>query len=237
MLSCVWVIDGFWIDDWIYWTLLHATHDYILQLAITHRLVFSVTLLCSSFQQWMFVCFLAHVLTGWQPSHANLMLWLLASASTLPASSQAGLTSNFSCQFPTGFRGELAGFQSQSFVTTDSQSASLSWYQAPIWGLRPDFYYVRQLRVCLCGGALSDERTGQSFTIGADPLQHSHSRVLSLMKLATMCYSLRFETSFLSPPMTRRLRWRYSTPPTHGKLCWLLESQSKLHCDWWSVNQ
>jgi hypothetical protein len=28
--------------------------------------------------------------------------------------------------------------QSQSYVTTDGRSASLSWYKAPIWGLRPD---------------------------------------------------------------------------------------------------
>jgi hypothetical protein len=30
--------------------------------------------------------------------------------------------------------------QSQSYVRTDGQSASLSWYQATIWGIRPDFY-------------------------------------------------------------------------------------------------
>jgi hypothetical protein len=27
------------------------------------------------------------------------------------------------------------------YITTDCQSASVSWCQAPIWGLRPDFYY------------------------------------------------------------------------------------------------
>jgi hypothetical protein len=32
---------------------------------------------------------------------------------------------------------------SQSYVTTDGQSASLSWNKAPIWGLRPDFYYCQ----------------------------------------------------------------------------------------------
>jgi hypothetical protein len=31
--------------------------------------------------------------------------------------------------------------QSQSYVTTDGQSVSLSWCQAPIWGATPDFYY------------------------------------------------------------------------------------------------
>jgi hypothetical protein len=31
--------------------------------------------------------------------------------------------------------------ESESYVTTDGQSASLSWYKAPIRGLRPDFYF------------------------------------------------------------------------------------------------
>jgi hypothetical protein len=29
----------------------------------------------------------------------------------------------------------LPGFVELSYITTDVQSASLSWYQAPIWGL------------------------------------------------------------------------------------------------------
>jgi hypothetical protein len=32
---------------------------------------------------------------------------------------------------------------SESYVTTDGQSASLSWHKAPMWGLRPDFYYCQ----------------------------------------------------------------------------------------------
>jgi hypothetical protein len=32
---------------------------------------------------------------------------------------------------------EIDKSQSQSYVTTDSQSASLSWCQAPIWDPRP----------------------------------------------------------------------------------------------------
>jgi hypothetical protein len=31
--------------------------------------------------------------------------------------------------------------ESESYITTDGQSAILSWSKAPIWGLRPDFYY------------------------------------------------------------------------------------------------
>jgi hypothetical protein len=53
--------------------------------------------------------------------------------------------------------------QSQSYVTTDDQSASLSWNKAPIWGLRPDLYYCMTFAGLLKWGALSDERTGLSF--------------------------------------------------------------------------
>jgi hypothetical protein len=65
----------------------------------------------------------------------------------------------------SGFFWVLA--ESESSVTTDGQSASLSWNKAPIWGLRPDLYYRRTVAGLLIWGALSDERTGLSFTIAA----------------------------------------------------------------------
>jgi hypothetical protein len=68
--------------------------------------------------------------------------------------------------------------QSQSHVTTDSQSASLSWCQDPIWGSRPDFCYCGTVAGLLMWAALSDRRMGLSFTIDAVPHQHSHSRIL-----------------------------------------------------------
>jgi hypothetical protein len=67
--------------------------------------------------------------------------------------------------------------RSQSYVTTDGQSASLSWCQAPMWGLRPDLYYCRTFAGMLMWGALSDERMGLPFTIAAGAPQRSHSRV------------------------------------------------------------
>jgi hypothetical protein len=66
--------------------------------------------------------------------------------------------------------------QSQSYVTTDGHPASLFWRQAPIWGLRPDFYYCQIVASLLMWSALSDDRTGLSFTIAAGPRQRSHSR-------------------------------------------------------------
>jgi hypothetical protein len=66
--------------------------------------------------------------------------------------------------------------ESESYVTTDGQSASLSWNKASIWGLRPDFYCCQTV-AGLMWGTLSDERTGLSFTLAAGPRQRSYSRV------------------------------------------------------------
>jgi hypothetical protein len=47
---------------------------------------------------------------------------------------------------------------------TDRHSASLSWCRTPIWGPRPDFYYCQTIVGIFMWGALSDGRTGLSFT-------------------------------------------------------------------------
>jgi hypothetical protein len=71
----------------------------------------------------------------------------------------------------------LTQFESESYVTTDVQSASLSWNKASIWGLRPGFYYCQTVAGLLMWGALSDKRTGLSCTVAAGLSQRSHSRV------------------------------------------------------------
>jgi hypothetical protein len=91
----------------------------------------------------------------------------------------------------------------ESSATKDGQSASLSWNKAPIWGLRLDFYYCQTVAGLLVWGALSDKRTGLSFTTAAGLRQRTHSRVR--VPWGSRPYStLRFETSFLSPHTTRR---------------------------------
>jgi hypothetical protein len=67
--------------------------------------------------------------------------------------------------------------QSQSYVTTNGQLASLSWCQTSIWGPRQDFYYCQTVVGLLMWGTLSDERTGLLFTIAAGPCQRIHSSV------------------------------------------------------------
>jgi hypothetical protein len=47
----------------------------------------------------------------------------------------------------------------------------------PSGGLRPDVYYCQTVAGLLIWGALSDERTGLSFTTAARPRQRSHFRV------------------------------------------------------------
>jgi hypothetical protein len=81
----------------------------------------------------------------------------------------------------------------ESYITTDGHSASLSWCQAPIWGLRPDFYYCQTVAGLLMWAALSDGRTGLTFTIAAGPRQRSHSGVRVPWDSRP---GLRFETSF-----------------------------------------
>jgi hypothetical protein len=94
---------------------------------------------------------------------------------------------------------------SESYVTTDGQSASLSRYKEPIWVSRPDFYYRQTAVSFLMLGALSDERTSLSFTIAAVPCQCSRSRV------PVPWYSRPYFTvsdvrlPFSSPPTTRRV--------------------------------
>jgi hypothetical protein len=59
----------------------------------------------------------------------------------------------------------MCSSQSQSYVTTDGQSANMSWCQVPILDLRTDFYFCQTVADLLIWGALSGERTGLPFTM------------------------------------------------------------------------
>jgi hypothetical protein len=77
---------------------------------------------------------------------------------------------------------------------TGGQTVSLSWNKATIWGLRPDFFTVRQLRVCWCG-ALSLMRGRVCrlqllLVLASTVIPGSES-----MGLMTTFYCLRFKTS------------------------------------------
>jgi hypothetical protein len=91
----------------------------------------------------------------------------------------------------------------ESYVTTDGQSASLSWNKAPIWGLRPDFYY-QTVAGLFIPVALSDERVGLSFTIAAGSRQRSHSRVPAPWDSWQYITVSDSRLAYSSPPTTRR---------------------------------
>jgi hypothetical protein len=108
-------------------------------------------------------------------------------------------------------------FESESYITTDSQSASLSWNKAPVWLLRPDFYYCQTIAGLSMWGDLSDERTGLSFTFaaglaravifGSESRRTRDHTLMSQIRDFPFRRLLRFAG----------LRWRYSTPPPHGR--------------------
>jgi hypothetical protein len=101
--------------------------------------------------------------------------------------------------------------ESESYVTTDGQSASLSWYKAPIRGLRPDFYFRTESGIRLTvtflnpWGALFDERTGLSFVYAAGHCQRSFYRVIVTWDLRPYFAVSDLRLPFSSPPTTRRV--------------------------------
>jgi hypothetical protein len=91
------------------------------------------------------------------------------------------------------------------YITTDGQPANLSWNKAPIWGLRPDLYYCLRVAGLLIWGALSDERTGLSFTVAAGTCQRSLSRVRVPWDSRPYFPASDLRLPFSSPPTTRRV--------------------------------
>jgi hypothetical protein len=84
--------------------------------------------------------------------------------------------------------------ESESHVTTDGQSASLSWNKAPIWCLRPDLYYCLTIAGLLIWGALSDE-SGSVVCNCYWPSPAQSFSGPSPVGLLALFYYLRFETS------------------------------------------
>jgi hypothetical protein len=124
----------------------------------------------------------------------------------------------------------LCSFEPESYVTTDGQSASLSWNKAPVWGLRPDFYYRRAVAGLLMWGALSDERTGLSFTIAAGPSQRSHSLVLAPLDSRPYFTGSDLRLPILSPPKTRRVTVEVFDPASTRVVFVCLSDAPQIEC-------
>jgi hypothetical protein len=92
--------------------------------------------------------------------------------------------------------------RSEPYITTDGESARVSWNKAPIWGLLPDFYYCQ---IVAGWNAVSDERTGMAFTIAAGPRQRSSFRVRVPWDSWPYFTVSDSRLLFSSPPPTRRV--------------------------------
>jgi hypothetical protein len=108
--------NGLWMDDWIYWHFLKITLNYNSSLApfLTELRVSSLPTVTDLVRIYVSVTSSASVVR-WLPLHS----WTLNS-----------------------LRNESEWMESELYVTTDGQPASLSWNKAPIWGLRPDLCYL-----------------------------------------------------------------------------------------------
>jgi hypothetical protein len=129
----------------------------------------------------------------------------------------------------------VAHNQSQGHIATDGQSITKSWCRAPS-GAHKIFIILRHLRTCFSGTtSLTRGRvclwiccwpsTAQSFS-GPSPL-----------RLETIFYSLRFETSLFAASYDSQGYDGRIRP--HSTLVFQLhksKSKSKSHCDWRSVS-
>jgi hypothetical protein len=111
---------------------------------------------------------------------------------------------------------DLVLAESETYITTDGQSASLSWNKAPIWGLRPDFCYCQTVAGLMTWGALSEKRTGLSFTIVSCPRQRSHFWVRVPWDSLPYFTVSDSRLPFSSPPTTRRATVEVFDPASYG---------------------
>jgi hypothetical protein len=89
--------------------------------------------------------------------------------------------------------------ESESYITTDGQSTSLSWNKAPVWGLGPNFYYCHTVAGLLMWGVLSLWREDGSVLLNfcwTSPAKSFWSP--SPVELVTILYCHRLETSLFT---------------------------------------
>jgi hypothetical protein len=104
--------------------------------------------------------------------------------------------------------------RSQSYVTTDDQSASLSWNKAPIWGLRPELYYCQTVAGLLIPELESELLYNWRFTAYQFVLEPSP------LRLTAKIYFLNWAPAFIvlmQHPVSREdgsvlYNWCWSSP-------------------------
>jgi hypothetical protein len=110
----------------------------------------------------------------------------------------------------------------------------MSWNKVPIWGLRPDPYYSETVAGLFVWCALSDERTGPSFTFVAEPRQSGHFRVRVQWDSWPYFIISDSRLPFPSPPTTHRATVEVFDPASTRSS--QSQSESDSHSDWRSVS-
>jgi hypothetical protein len=85
--------------------------------------------------------------------------------------------------------------ESESYVTTDGQPASLSWNKAPFWGLRPDLYYCQTVAGFVDLGCPLRREDGSVVYNCCWPSPAQSFSGPGPVGLVAIFYCLRFETS------------------------------------------
>jgi hypothetical protein len=146
------------------------THTHTHQSLVFYTLLLQISLYYSTHKDFTVALSPLNWTRSILPSSANYQLWNSQSNSLLQLPSL--LIYPHRAQLST----DHSESESESCITTDGQSTSLSWNKAPIWDLRLDFYYCQTVAGVLMWGALSDERRGLSFARVTGSRQRSHSR-------------------------------------------------------------
>jgi hypothetical protein len=143
------------------------------------------------------------------------LLFRLQSLCNLGTKNSSGLTPPAYDWLVTAPELPLSESESESYITTDSQSASLSWNKAPIWGVRPHIYLSLTITALFLW--MSSQTRGRVWLLymllalasivflGSEFLWTRNHILLSQMWDFPFRRLLRLAGS----------RWRYSTPPPH----------------------
>jgi hypothetical protein len=140
------IIKGSGLYDWIYWHFIAITINYKSSRSMT--VSYSLNSLLDH-ECLLFYC--DWLGSDWRVGHffTSVVRWLTLHSWTLNIWNPLRINQS-------RMKAPLRLSRVESYVTTDGQSVSLSWNKAPIWGLRPDFWYCQTVAGLLMWGALSD---------------------------------------------------------------------------------
>jgi hypothetical protein len=115
----------------------------------------------------------------------------------------------------------LTAIESEFYITTDDQSTSLSWNEAPNWALKSDLYYCQTVVGLLMWGSLSLTR-GRVYGLQL-LLEIDSAVILGSKSHGTRDHILLSQTRdfpFRCLLRLARIWWRYSTQPPRGIDFW-----------------